>query len=161
MLEETYTINTETLALIPSINKKYETVVIENDKILFVKQTPLEIIEHTLYQQWTTYEGRRKVVMHYTSYQRRVPIPIDIINHIVAIPTHTERDENCKWIIYSQIANFFTGSNDEETIIVFKNDQHMKLDISSINLRKQCDRAMTCIAFTALTSMHETFALKT
>ena len=161
MILESYIINELTLALIPSLNSEYKTVVIENDKMLRVNQTPLEIIEHTLLLQWTTYEGRRRVVTHHTLFQRRVPLPIDIKKRVVAFPTHTERDSNCKWIFYKHISKYFCSPDKKGTIIVFKNDQHVKVDITPENVRKQCDRAMTCIAYTALAAINDIYALRT
>src|SRR5690625_7833137 len=85
----TYKINSHTQALLPAKSINYQTIVIEENKILYVRQTPLEIIRQGCVDDWSDYVSRRNAVMHHTSFIQRLPIPVNISKAIYFFPTHS------------------------------------------------------------------------
>ncbi|MBT2218660.1 competence protein ComK [Virgibacillus dakarensis] len=44
---------------------------------VFFRKTPIQLIHIACLDNYASYEGRRKAVMHQTRFKRKVPIPID------------------------------------------------------------------------------------
>src|SRR5690625_4044178 len=80
MLLQHYKINDKTMALAPAKEIEYDTIVYETDRKFYIKQTAIQLIHQACLNHWSTYEGRRKAVMHHLNYRRKVPIPIDTDN---------------------------------------------------------------------------------
>src|SRR5690625_3513994 len=74
-----YDINLKTIALLPGRNIDYDTVVIEENKTKYIRQTSLNLIKDACLKcDWTTYEGRRGGVIKHTNFKQKTPIPIDM-----------------------------------------------------------------------------------
>ena len=70
---ESYEINRHTLALFPARHIDYETIVLQDHYEWYVRQTPLEIIQRACLEGGSSYDGRRKAVIHFTGAKKKVP----------------------------------------------------------------------------------------
>lgn len=145
MLVQYYKLNEKTMALAPAKQIEYDTIVYETNRTIYVKQTPLQLIKAACLNNWSTYEGRREAVMHHLGYRRNVPIPIDTDVGIIAFPTHSPRNIDCHWIIYSHVLTI--ESNNIGASIIFNNHHVLPLNISPYILNKQLERSFTCLLF--------------
>ncbi|RLL43918.1 competence protein [Oceanobacillus piezotolerans] len=143
-----YSINPQTAALIPIMHQDYKTIIIEKDKQLFINQTPIDLIKKACLVYLSTYEGRRKAVMHQMNYKRKIPIPINPSLHIISFPTHSTSHSNCCWIFYKhvkEIEKHPLKNQSDSSIITFSNDTQLLIDVSPYILRKQYKRAEMCL----------------
>jgi|SRR5690625_971243 len=141
-IKDSYNINVHTQILIPARHIEYETIVWEKERKLYVKDNPLKIIQKACLNRWSTYEGRRNAVIHHLNYQRKVPIPIDTEESIVAIPTHSPSNFDCHWLILHNIMKIV--GNKKQSTVLFVNGQTINLDISQYSARQQYSRAFDC-----------------
>src|SRR5690625_5702971 len=92
----TYKINTHTQAPLPAKSINDQTIVIEENKILYVRQTPLEIIRQGCVDDWSDYDSRRNAVMQHTNFIQRLPIPVNIRKSFYFFSTYlTGHNDNC------------------------------------------------------------------
>lgn len=144
-----YLVNQQTIALLPSRKIEYQTVVLEDTKQILVRKPMLEIVKDSCLHYCSTYEGRRKAVMHHTGFKRKVPIPISINKGIYTFPTHSPTDYSCSWIFYNHVEVVLTKSQirniDVQTLINFKNNIRLPLDISHTLIEKQLERTEVCM----------------
>lgn len=148
-IHSSYKIHANTFALIPAKALDYETIILEKDHRLHIRQTPMQIIEESCLKHWTTYEGRRKAVIHHTSFYQKVPMPISIQERIYLFPTHSPKHlDNC-WLAYQNILsvheNRHHSSNRLQSIIQFKDGQILKLNVSKHILQTQMNRTFQCM----------------
>ena len=143
-MKENYSINENTLALIPARNIDYQTIVAEKTRKLYIRKTPLEIVKTACYQQWYTYEGRREAVMRHTNFRRKVPIPINHQKGIYLFPTDSPKSFENVWISYKHIATTKALANGKSAVI-FYNGLQLTLNISHYILRKQMNRTFECM----------------
>lgn len=154
-IQSSYLINEHTLALIPAQAIDYDTIILEQEKRLHIQQTPMQIIETSCLQDWTTYEGRRKSVIYHTNFYQKVPIPININKQIYFFPTHSPKHiDNC-WLAYQHILsiNQTPQQNDHHqnayssvnTIVHFKNGHTLPVHASYHTLQTQMNRTLQVI----------------
>src|SRR5699024_10999371 len=98
----TYRITDKTYALIPTRTVHHQSKVIEKDKVYYVNQSPLEIINLNYLLNGSDYRGRRQAISYHLNFTRKTPIAINKTLH--AFPTHSIKDFDCIWIISKQIA---------------------------------------------------------
>ena len=106
MLLQHYKINDKTMALAPAKEIEYDTIVYETDRKFYIKQTAIQLIHQACLNHWSTYEGRRKAVMHQTGYKEKVPIPIHLKKEIIAFPTHAIKHFDCCWLFYHHVFHY-------------------------------------------------------
>lgn len=144
-----YTINEQTMALIPAAHMAYDTIVLERDHQLYVSQTPLEIIKTTCLHHGSSYDGRRKAVMYKTGFKKKTPIPIRPSKNIYCFPTHSPTDFKCSWILYNHIATWkqfqSVKKSATKSVITFKNSIELQIDVSPFILEKQMQRTFACM----------------
>src|SRR5690625_883559 len=145
----TYKINTHTQALLPAKEINYQTIVIEENKILYVRQTPLEIIRQGCVDAWSDYDSRRNAVMHHTNFIQRLPIPVHIRKAFYFFPTHSPKHSDNCWIAYQHIlmvdkASKYQAGKQAQSVIYFKNNEKLFLDVSLHTLEKQMQRTFEC-----------------
>lgn len=142
---DTYDINEHTLALLPAKHIEYQTKVLEQDRELYVRMTPLEIVKYTCYNEWCTYEGRRDAVTYHTNFKRKIPIPINIQKQIYIFPTDSPSDFDNIWISLNHIIHTKKSTQDaKKSIVFFSNKTKLTINISHYSLRKQIDRTFEC-----------------
>lgn len=141
-----YQINKQTLALLPAHHLDYQTIVLEGDRELYVKQMPLQLIEQACLEGGSTYEGRRKAVVYLTGAKNKVPIPISPWNKIYAFPTHSPQVFECSWIFHPHVRSVAPSPKDPlTTIITFLNGKELTLNVSSYTIQQQIQRTSSCI----------------
>ena len=145
LIQESYLINTQTIALCPAKEIDYNTVVIEHNRTYKVNKTPLQLIKDACIANWSTYEGKRQAVIHHTNFRQKVPIPINIEQNIFTFPTHAPTDFECYWLFFNHISHIKGTKNPNQTRITFNNNQHIILPISQYIFKKQYERTFTCM----------------
>ncbi|WP_051359443.1 competence protein ComK [Paucisalibacillus globulus] len=136
-----YKINEHTLALIPIKHIDYQTVALQGNKTLYIKKTPIEIIEKGCLDHFMTFEGRRKAITHHTGWTRKVPIPISIHQSITTFPTHALKNGKCCWLFYHQIEAILEDShNNGRSIVLFKDGMQITLLVKASELKGQLER---------------------
>lgn len=143
-IQTTYKIHANTFAIIPAKAIDYDTIVLEQNRKIHVRQTPMQIIEEACLHHWTTYVGRRNAVHQHTNFYQKVPLPISIQKQLYFFPTHSpKRFDNC-WLAYQHILSVEqvneTTSTHPQTSLQFKDGQTLKLNISQHILQTQMDR---------------------
>lgn len=134
-----YKISEQTMALMPSDFTDYQTIAIETDNKLYVKKTPLEIIERGCLDNFSSFEGRRDSIFHLTGFKRKTPIPISVYRNIYAFPTHALKDRNCCWIFYHHIVSVVEVTL-EQSVILFRNGTQVEFGVPRLELIKQLER---------------------
>jgi competence protein ComK len=134
------------MALVPTRNTDYYTIVHELQQTIYVKKTPFEIIQSACLQNYSSYAGRRDAVIHHTGYTRKVPIPIDFERSIIAFPTLSPTNFDCVWIFYRHIERFTSIQKNKGTFITFRNDMELSVGVSCLVLEKQVYRTVRCLS---------------
>ena len=144
-----YSINPQTAALLPAKQIDYETIVFEQDRQIAVSKTAHQLIKEACLDYFSTYEGRRKAVMHHTNFKRKVPIPISMGHNICTFPTHSTTDIECIWIFSNHVQSIKRISTRKniyaQSMITFKSGQQLPLNVSYHILDKQMRRATMCM----------------
>src|SRR5690625_1608023 len=143
IIKTRYTIIKETNALLPAKQIDYDTIVIERSRILYIKQTPFQIIQTSCQKYWSTYEGRRDAVVALMNFKQKVPIPVSIHNAIYLFPTHSPNHRDNSWIAFEHVAHFDKKKNPgqpEQTLVTFKNGYTKTLDVSVHTFETQWQR---------------------
>ena len=143
-----YEVNKDTMALLSAAHIDYCTIVLETDRILYVKKTPTQIVKSACLEGFSTYDGRRKAVTYHIGAKQKVPIPIIPRDNIYAFPTHSPKDFKCNWIFYNHvkyIKTLNTPNQPSQSLIIFKNGQQITLNESHYILKNQMKRTAICI----------------
>ena len=145
----TYDINQQTMLLLPIAHIDYATLVIEQYRQLYVKQTPLQIIKAGCLDGGAEFEGRKKAVTHLTGAIQKVSMPINPLLNIFAFPTHSPTVFHCSWIFYHHVKSILPSQNPKDTkkqsIILFKNGLQLPMNESHYTLNKQMQRTADCV----------------
>lgn len=118
-----YIINSKTYALL-SLGTK--TKVIEKDKVFEVKEETNTIIARNCYYNCSTLDGRQKASSYLIGTNYKPPIILNEKRGIILIPTHSNRNNKCNWLILGNILNYYPN-NDKTVKIEFLN--HTKVDV--------------------------------
>lgn len=144
-----YEINGSTMALLAVAHTDYSTLVLEENRQFFVRQTPTQIVKAACIEGGATYDGRRIAVGYQIGAKQKVPIPINPKENIFAFPTHSPKAFGCSWIFYHHVKYITTFTTPKEQTIQsrlsFKNGQHITLNESRYILEKQMQRTAICI----------------
>ncbi|MEI5909138.1 competence protein ComK [Bacillus spongiae] len=146
-----YKINKNTMAIMATAHTDYQAMVIETNRTLFVKQTPLSIIKTACLYGGSSYEGRRSAVIYLTTTKQKVPIPINPFANIYAFPTLSPNHHQCNWIFLNHVemvkdAHTSAPSN-IQSIILFKQGQKLMMSESRAVLVKQMQRTALCLFY--------------
>jgi competence protein ComK len=161
-IQLTYEITPNTMAIFPAREIEYSAIVKEEHQIIYVRQTPLQIIKSACLEGGSTYDGRRKAVTHLTGAIQKVPIPINPRRNIFAFPTHSPTAFECNWIFYHHIKSILPSlqtSNKTQSIIQFKNQQELPMNESHYLLEKQYTRTAMCVLQYAIQDKMQTYSL--
>lgn len=141
---EHYSINKKTIAILPAYQIEYESIVMEVEQTYYVKQSPFQLIQTNCLLNGASYDGRRAAVNFLTGYSRLVPIPINLSDDIYVFPTHSPQNDKCSWIFFNHIRQIQKSKNKNESIIHFKNNEQLTVDVSYHILSKQNFRVFMC-----------------
>lgn len=146
MIKQSYQINLRTLGILPAKQIEYDTIVIEEHQTLYIRQTPLEIIQESCINDWASYEGKRKAVSHHMNITYKVPIPISLTENLYFFPTHSPRDINNCWIGAHHIAHIMKHPHSRrKSIIQFQCGRKLTLDVSEYILQQQMNKTRACM----------------
>src|SRR5690625_3043982 len=146
MITDHYLIHEHTMALIPAKSIEYDTVVIEQNRKIHVRQTPLEIIKAACYNEWYTYDGRRRAVSHHTNFQKKIPIPINARKGIFFFPTYSPLRFDNIWLSYRHISRTIVISQKPaKSKIIFCNGIELTMNVSVHILMRQMERTFECM----------------
>ena len=132
-----YIINEKTLAL---LNQAHQTKILELKSEIIVNESVNKILEYNCNINGSTFEGRRKASSYLIGASYKPPIIIDEVKEIVLIPTHSNKNPNCTWIVLQNLQKYYVNHQNHVTII-FKNAQKLNLNICYANFDKQVLRA--------------------
>ncbi|WP_067729110.1 competence protein ComK [Oceanobacillus damuensis] len=145
-----YTIHEQTMALMPAYHSNYQTIALEQERTLFIRQTPMQLIQAACLEYGATYEGRKQAVIHKTGFQRKIPLPIDAGKNIYVFPTHATNDPDCSWIFATHVRNINPTTHLAEKApsskITFSNGAEILVDVPSSFLQKQMERTLICLS---------------
>lgn len=134
---DSYEINNDTLAIIPTGDFKSE--VIEKTSRFIVNMPPIKIIENSCAYFGSSYEGRFLGTKNLIGISHKAPIIIEESKEIIFFPTSSPRLCNCIWISLKNLGEY--KRNENNSIIMFNNGNILDLDISYGSLDNQVLRA--------------------
>jgi competence protein ComK len=121
-----YTINQNTLALIPLGKKK--TVIYENHDCYIIDEKISKIMDDNCRYNGSSIEGRIKGTYSLTGFNYKAPIIIAEEKDIIFFPTCSPRLKECSWINVNNINKIY--SKDEKCLVEFLNDECLEIDAS-------------------------------
>lgn len=125
---EKYLINNNTLMIIPFLNGKSK--VIEKYITYIINQSPLDIIDKSCKSYGSSYFGRCDSTYFMTGVKYKCPIIISEVNEIIMFPTSSAKKQECIWINYNAIKNYYSVSTNCVELLLI-NDAKYQLEISS------------------------------
>jgi competence protein ComK len=136
MLDD-YEINVDTLAVIP-INNEVSKVY-EKEEEYYVRKSSNKIIDSNCRYYGSSYKGRCEGTKYLTGIKSKFPVIIEESRNMIFFPTGSSRnDKNC-WISLNNILSYNKDNNG--TLITFKNNKNIPIDISFYSLDNQYYRA--------------------
>lgn len=139
------------MALIPVNHMNYQTIALETDRTLYIKKTPLEIIQRGCLDNFSSFAGRRESIQHLTGFSRKTPIPISIYRNIIAFPTHAFKNWDCCWIFYNHVDSI-VEKLPNQSVILFKNGNQVTVEVPKLELLKQLERTNFILSIIKRTS---------
>ncbi|RSL35120.1 hypothetical protein D7Z54_00670 [Salibacterium salarium] len=144
-IRDRYEVINKTLALLPVFDLDIKSMIYEtNRKIIFSRQTPLEIMEEACLEGGSSISGRIAFVREVVGIHRRRPVPVNVAEDIYAFPTFSHRNPNNCWIFYSHIRKGIADENTGEGIVIFFDGQQLPVHVSYPRLDKQILRTSRC-----------------
>lgn len=132
-----YKIKEKTYALVPC---KEGTKVLEEKTTHIVYEDTTEIVVRNCYMNGSTLEGRQKGSSYLVGTSYKPPIILNGYKNIILIPTHSKRNKECAWVNFQSILAYYK-SEEQTTIIEFKNHTKISINISYSIFDKQISRA--------------------
>ena len=132
-----YEINSSTLAIIPIDDKTSHVYEKEEDYI--IQKSSNSIIKENCEFYGSSYQGRCVGTKTLTGIKSKFPIIIEESRNIIFFPTSSSRTKQSSWIALNQIKSY--KKNDYNSVLEFKNDEKIELDISYYSLDNQFCRA--------------------
>lgn len=123
---DSYEINVETLLIVPF--EKEKSKIYEVDGEYIINMSPLEIVKNSCLYFGCTYNGRREAVKSLINVDMKVPIIIEESKNIIFFPTSSCINKNAIWVSYQNLVKY-SKLNDFSTILYFKNNKSIKIDI--------------------------------
>lgn len=141
----TYEITEQTLALKPAFHHKYSTIALEGEQKLYIRETPLQLIQQASLKGGSDYNGRRRSITYLTGIKKKIPIPLYPHKNIYTFPTHSPNHKDCHWIFFQHVEAFQKLLDPKNsTKVIFKNGQELFLTESLYRLEKQMYRTWMC-----------------
>ncbi len=142
-IKEAYKITNNTIAILPAKQIEFDSYVFELNRKICVKKTPLQLIKEACIDYWSTFYGRRDVVMKRMGYKQKVPIPISTKYGIVAFPTHNINSFECAWLFTEHIRKIQQHPNHpDRSLVIFTNRKTLPFDVSLHILQSQYKRSL-------------------
>lgn len=133
-----YEFNRGTLAVLPNGNES--SLIYEDESRYIIEDTPMAIMEDSCKYFGSSYDGRKNGAKDILGAEYKVPIVIEDSNNIIVFPTSSPRAEDCAWISFSRIDNFYR-IDDTNTKIVFDNGKEIIVPCSFRSIENQISRS--------------------
>lgn len=133
-----YEFNRGTLAVLP--NGKDSSLIYEDESRYIIEDTPMAIMEDSCKYFGSSYDGRKNGAKDILGAEYKVPIVIEDSNNIIVFPTSSPRAEDCAWISFSRIDNFYR-IDDTNTKIIFDNGKEIIVPCSFRSIENQISRS--------------------
>ena len=121
-----YTINKNTLALVPLGKKK--TIIYENHDCYVIEQKISKIMDKNCEYNGSSLNGRLKGTYSLTGFNYKAPLIIAEDKNLIFFPTWSPRLKDCAWINVNNINRIF--SRNEKCLIEFFNEECLEFDTS-------------------------------
>lgn len=136
-MDNCYEINRATYAIIPE--KDDHSLVIEEEKNFTVEKNPTKIVNESCKNFGSSLIGRQEGTKKLINISYKAPIIISETSEIIFFPTSSPRFKDCIWISLNNIKNYYKENNN--TIIIFKNNKQLKLSTSFYTVENQIFKA--------------------
>ena len=133
-----YEFNRGTLAVLPNGNES--SLIYEDESRYIIEDTPMAIMEDSCKYFGSSYDGRKNGAKDILGAEYKVPIVIEDSNNIIAFPTSSPRADDCAWISFSRIDNFYK-IDDTNTKIIFDNGKEIIVPCSFRSIENQISRS--------------------
>lgn len=135
-----YLINERTMALVATPDATaYQTIVYETTALLFVSQTPAQILEGLLIEENAIVYSRHHYLFYKTEWERELPMPLDPPRNVFTFPTKSPDQSSCYWLFYYHIQSIVEIKNIDNfyTNILFENGENLPLKETPIQIKEQ------------------------
>ncbi|MEB6548879.1 competence protein ComK [Heyndrickxia sporothermodurans] len=146
---ETYRISHTTMALEAFNHIEYNTKIYDVEGIFYSRQTIHQLLEQACALYCTDYRGRINAVREAFKYDRKTPLVISPEEMLYAIPTHSPKNYNCKWIFPDHVKAKDYIPASKELHIYFHNGLKLEVDISEQIYETQVERARNSLVYFA------------
>ncbi len=133
-----YEITYDTQLIIPI--KDTNAKIVESEDVYLVKNTPMEILEHSCEYFGSSFEGRKEGTKKMLGISHKPPIIVEESRKIIFFPTTSPENMDCIWINLEKIEKYYK-INSKKSAILFKNGDMVNFDISYGSLSNQILRA--------------------
>ena len=132
-----YEINEETLAILPVDGTKSK--IIELNQEYIIDDNPYQVMEHSCEYFGSSLNGRLVGSKNMLGSIYKVPVLVEESRNLIFFPTQSPILEDNSWISLNKIVNY--KKVDDKTMITFKNDKNLIVDIPFLSIQNQIYRA--------------------
>ncbi|MGD7043219.1 competence protein ComK [Jeotgalibacillus proteolyticus] len=137
-LEHDYYISSTTLALLPALDIRYQTVIHDKRGIFYSEKSMKTLLEEACLRCGSRMGGRLDAARCMLSIRNKIPLIIDPFNHIYAFPTHSSKNRQNSWFFLDHIDQIKPfPDNPKQSKIIFFNGQYMIADCSYSTAKEQ------------------------
>ena len=133
-----YEINSDTLAIIPSSNCSSKVIEVEDE--YNIQNSTYKIMEHSCEYFGSSLDGRLNGTKNMLGSIYKSPILVEESRNIIFFPTKSPTQDDNVWVSLNNI-DTYEKNNDNNTIVYFKNNKQLLLDIPFLSFQNQVLRA--------------------
>lgn len=130
-----YSINDETLAILP--NGKKGSEILEEDNFFASERTTKKVIEDSCEYFGVSYNSRLEGSTNILNTKYKNPIIVEEINRIIFFPVNSPIRSNALWVSFKNIRNYYPTKNKKKTLIEFNNGKTIEIDVSYYSFNQQ------------------------
>lgn len=140
-----YIINRKTQAILHMDSPYYRTKIYEENRVIYSKHHPLQIIDYSTTLNGSSVQGRSKTVKRILKSKSKLPIPVIPNLGMFLFPTTSVRNRDCVCLSYYHVKEFKQHGN--KLAVILKDDKVLLLDISYNQFDLQIKRTSQVIAY--------------
>lgn len=130
-----YNINSSTLAVVPSGDKKSK--ILENNNNYDLNISTFKVIEHSCEYFGVSYNSRVEGSYRFIKSKYKTPIIIEESSRIIFFPVSSPTKHNALWLSFNNISEYYPSRNKRNTIIIFKNGFKLEIETSFYSFNQQ------------------------
>lgn len=136
-----YEISPLTMAVIPENDERgsINTVILEETGTYQIPSSPTKLIDLACRYFGSSLQGRQEGTREVSRITHKAPIAIDPSTGMFFFPTTSPKNRKCSWINHSHVDDIQPIGN-KQTRIMFKNGQHIAVDVSYGSMMNQVQR---------------------